>query len=72
MLSINLKIGVISASFISLGSNSLYKHKFSVSVNIGAHISTLSLTRPMLTPVQDFSLPNLQISVDKYILLIKY
>ena len=54
----------MEASFRSLGNISLVNHGFSMSVNIGAHVSTLSLSRPMLTPVEDFLLANLQPSVD--------
>ena len=38
----------MSASFSSEGNISHFKHEFTISVNIGPHIYTLSLSRPML------------------------
>ena len=56
VLSTDLKIGVISACFNSLGHTTFCMQELSMSVNIGALISTLSFSRPMFTPIDDFLL----------------
>ena len=54
MLSTDLNIGEISATFSSTGKIPFEMHELKISVNLGAHTSTFSLRMLMLIPVDDF------------------